>query len=194
MNEDVPLEICVRCVRSIAVLALVWPDSVVGSARQSPSVLLLISTSISPLMHHQRFLPTKLLPTLNALELLHQTVRHHVVLVVRLRVHGKSTDVALISFDSQVDDIQMVDNMRFVFESAREGGLNQPSSESPSIIIASPSNSRQSTTIASERPRFNQRFRLMLRLLMIQTFGSRVELLEAVNAVEARRRFFVPLL
>jgi hypothetical protein len=39
MNEDMPLEIGVGCVGSIAVLALVWPDSVVGSARQSSSDL-----------------------------------------------------------------------------------------------------------------------------------------------------------
>lgn len=68
-------------------------------------------------MYHQRLLSTKFLFTLVAFKISNVVVSLYVIRVVSLRVHRKTTKAALISFDTKMNYVEVIDDMRFVLES-----------------------------------------------------------------------------
>lgn len=70
-------------------------------------------------MHQHMFLPNKLFSTVAASEFLHVVVRFQVICVMSLRVHGEPTNIALISLDPQMHDIQVINHVRFVLEAEK---------------------------------------------------------------------------
>lgn len=112
------LEICVGGVRSFAELALVWPFIRVSPARNFFMIRSeLYKLPPSPHVNNQSFLPVERLVALRAFELSDVDVRLHVARVVRFGVHREAADVALITFDLQVNDVQVIDDVRSVLES-----------------------------------------------------------------------------
>lgn len=110
-----------------------------------------------PLMYQQSFFPTEILAALIALELSNITVSFHMSCVMRFGIHCEATDVALISLYSEMNNVKMIDDMRFVFEF-------------------------ESTSVTCEG--FYVIFRLLSFMscpFMIRTFRACVELFEAIT-------------
>ena len=67
-------------------------------------------------MDKQCFLPTEIFAALITLELSDVAVSFHMSRVMCFGIHRETTDVALISFYPEVNNVEMIDDMRFVFE------------------------------------------------------------------------------